>query len=84
MFPSGHTELTIIAMVLGFRYKLKSRWLLAVLGSLLVVATVYLRYHYVIDLIAGGLLAWFTLWSGDKLEAWWRKAAQRLRENGST
>jgi membrane-associated phospholipid phosphatase len=84
VFPSGHTELTIIAMVLGFRYKLKSRWLLAVLGSLLIVATVYLRYHYVIDLIAGGLLAWFTIWSGDKLEAWWRKTARRLRENAST
>jgi membrane-associated phospholipid phosphatase len=84
VFPSGHTELTIITMALGFRYKLKSRWILAVLGNLLIVATVYLRYHYVIDLIAGGLLAWFTIWSGDKLEAWWRKTAQNLRGRIST
>ena len=84
VFPSGHTELTIIAVVLGFRYKLKSRWLLAVLGGLLIIATVYLRYHYVIDLIAGALVAWFALWTGDKLEAWWRRTGQRLRGKAPT
>jgi membrane-associated phospholipid phosphatase len=79
VFPSGHTQLTIIVMALGFRYKVKVRWLLLGLGSLLIVATVYLRYHYVVDLIAGAFLAWFTLWTGDKLEAWWRSTARKLR-----
>ncbi|MBM4161335.1 MAG: phosphatase PAP2 family protein [Ignavibacteria bacterium] len=79
VFPSGHTQLTIVAMVLGFRYKLSTRWLLAVLGALLIIGTVYLRYHYVVDLIAGALLAWLTLWSGDRLEVWWRSLTQRLR-----
>ena len=79
VFPSGHTQMTIIVMALGFRYKTKSRWLLLTLGGLLIVATVYLRYHYVIDLIAGALLAWFTLWTGDKLEVWWRSMARHLR-----
>jgi membrane-associated phospholipid phosphatase len=78
VFPSGHTELTIIVMALGFRYRTKARWLLLALGSLLIVATVYLRYHYVVDLIAGALLAWFTLWTGDKLEVWWRRMARQL------
>lgn len=78
VFPSGHTQLTIIVMTLGVRYKLKARWFLLVCGSLLIVATVYLRYHYVIDLIAGALLAWFTIWSGDRLEVWWRKQADRF------
>lgn len=78
VFPSGHTQLTIIVMALGLRYKLKARWFLLFSGSLLIVATVYLRYHYVIDLIAGALLAWFTIWSGDRLEVWWRKQAARF------
>jgi membrane-associated phospholipid phosphatase len=78
VFPSGHTQLTMIVMTLGFRYKLKAKWFLLVTGSLLIVATVYLRYHYVIDLIAGALLAWFTIWTGDKLEAWWRALTRRL------
>jgi len=78
VFPSGHTQLTIIVMTLGLRYKLKARWFLLLSGSLLIVATVYLRYHYVIDLIAGAVLAWFTIWSGDRLEVWWRKFADRI------
>jgi membrane-associated phospholipid phosphatase len=77
VFPSGHTQLTMIVMALGFRYKLKSRWVLLGFGSLLIVATVYLRYHYVVDLVAGALLAWFTLWTGDKLEVWWRTVTNR-------
>jgi len=79
VFPSGHTQLTIVAMVLGFRHKLRTRWLVTVLGTLLIIGTVYLRYHYVVDLIAGALLAWLTLWSGDRLEIWWRSLTQRLR-----
>jgi membrane-associated phospholipid phosphatase len=79
VFPSGHTQLTILVMALGFRYRLKSRWVLLTFGSLLIVATIYLRYHYVVDLVAGALFAWFTIWSGDKLEAWWRAMSQRLR-----
>ena len=84
VFPSGHTQLTIIVLSLSFRYRLKARWLLLICGSFLIVATVYLRYHYVVDLIAGALIASFTLRSGDKLEGWWRKTAQRLRDRKST
>ncbi|MDP2883971.1 MAG: phosphatase PAP2 family protein [Ignavibacteria bacterium] len=83
VFPSGHTQLTIIVMTLGFRYRLKARWLLLSLGSLLILATMYLRYHYVVDLVAGALLAWFTVWSGDKLEVWWRGTTRRLQEEES-
>lgn len=78
VFPSGHTQLTTIVIALGFRYKLKTRWVLLTLGSLLVLATVYLRYHYVVDLVAGALLAWFTFWTGDKLEVWWLGMRRRL------
>jgi membrane-associated phospholipid phosphatase len=84
IFPSGHAQLTIIVMALGFRYRTKARWLLLGLGSLLIVATVYLRYHYVVDLFGGALLAWFTFWTGDKLEEWWRRTARTLREGTFT
>lgn len=84
VFPSGHTQLTIVVMALAFRYRLKARWLLTVLGTLLIIGTVYLRYHYVVDLVAGGLLAWFTIWSGNKLEVWWQSVAHRLRKRSVT
>jgi membrane-associated phospholipid phosphatase len=57
VFPSGHTMLTIISVVLAYRYRLRVRGFLLVLGILLVIGTVYLRYHYVVDLLAGVILA---------------------------
>ncbi len=57
VFPSGHTMMMIVMMYLSGKFKAKSRWLLYVVGTLLIIATVYQRYHYVVDLIAGGVFA---------------------------
>ena len=72
VFPSGHTQLTLIVLTQAFQHRLNSRWFLLSLGTLLIVGTVYLRYHYVIDVIAGGLFCWTTLWTGRHILAWWR------------
>ena len=83
VFPSGHTQITLLVMFLAFRFRARWRWPLAVTGSLLIIATVYLRYHYVIDLIGGALFAILTLQLGWRLEDWWesirRRAASSLR-----
>jgi membrane-associated phospholipid phosphatase len=56
-FPSGHTELTILAWW-GSRMLSKSLFLLYFAYTpLLIFATVYLRYHYSVDLLAGMLVA---------------------------
>lgn len=73
VFPSGHTQLSLIMVFLAFRYKLKTRWLFAVLVTLLIIGTVYLRYHYVIDLIAGAIFFVLTIWSGERIMKWWKK-----------
>lgn len=57
VFPSGHTMLTLVMMYLSGKYNAKSRYFIQVVGTLLIVATVYQRYHYVIDLIAGAAFA---------------------------
>jgi len=75
-FPSGHTQLTLTAMYLAFNRKSKHRWWLLIVGSLLIVSTVYLRYHYVIDVIAGVLFFFFTLWSGKRVHRWWEKTVR--------
>jgi membrane-associated phospholipid phosphatase len=56
-FPSGHTELTILACW-GSRAVSKSwfRVYLAYTPSI-IFATVYLRYHYTVDVFAGAILA---------------------------
>jgi len=61
VFPSGHTQITLLVMFLAFRYRARTRWFLWVTGSLLVFSTVYLRYHYVIDVIGGALFAFLTM-----------------------
>lgn len=78
VFPSGHTQLTLVVMYLSLHYRIRFRWVVIVMGSLLIISTVYLRYHYVIDLIAGALLMIFTIWSAPKLFNWWNKLRERF------
>jgi membrane-associated phospholipid phosphatase len=56
-FPSGHTEMTIVAW---WTSRVVSKRLFAVFSLytiLIVTATVYLRYHYTVDVFAGVVLA---------------------------
>ena len=56
-FPSGHTELTVVAW---WTSRVVSKRLFAVFSLymlLIVSATVYLRYHYTVDVFAGIVLA---------------------------
>jgi len=56
-FPSGHTELTILAW--WSSRTLSNRYFRAYFAYTLCIifATVYLRYHYTVDLLAGVVLA---------------------------
>ncbi len=67
VFPSGHTMMTLVLMYLSRKYKAASRWFMYITGTLLIIATVYQRYHYVVDLFAGALLAWFCIATSARL-----------------
>lgn len=73
VFPSGHTMITLIIIYLSIKLKSRSRYFLVPIGILLIFSTVYLWYHYVIDLIAGALLMAFSVWSGKYVFNWWQK-----------
>lgn len=77
VFPSGHTQITLLVIFLAFRFRARTRWFLGVTGSLLIIATVYLRYHYVIDLVAGALFAVLTVELGILIDDWWSRWKQR-------
>ncbi len=72
-FPSGHTQLTMVALYVAFTTRANVRWWIFVGGSLLIISTVYMRYHYVIDVFAGILFFLFTIWSGKRIDRWWRE-----------
>ncbi len=82
VFPSGHTQLTLIVLYLAFHFKLSSRWVLMTFGGFLIVGTVYLRYHYVVDVLGGLLFFLFTIWSGHRIEKWWNEKRYALSGNG--
>jgi membrane-associated phospholipid phosphatase len=61
-FPSGHTAIALVSLY--YAWKLREKFLTRILLPLvlaLIVSTVYLRYHYVIDVIAGIALAGLTV-----------------------
>ena len=56
-FPSGHTALSLIFLASGWRLFPRWRAPLVVLVAGIVFSTVYLSLHYVVDVVAGVLLA---------------------------
>jgi membrane-associated phospholipid phosphatase len=56
-FPSGHVEQTLLAWWMSARLPKKFFVCFTIFTASQIFSTVYLRYHYVIDLVAGALLA---------------------------
>jgi membrane-associated phospholipid phosphatase len=56
-FPSGHTELTILAWWSSRAVSKPLFWVYFAYTPLIIFATVYLRYHYTVDLLAAIVLA---------------------------
>jgi membrane-associated phospholipid phosphatase len=70
-FPSGHTQMTLISLWFAFVYRRPLFWVYLPICTVLIFATVYLRYHYVIDLAAGVAFVGITLLLGSAILAWW-------------
>lgn len=68
-FPNGHTEMTLITIAAAIKFRTKSALLIVPLGLGLVFATVYMRYHYGIDVIAGLIAGTFVLVTAGWLES---------------
>ena len=73
VFPSGHTQMTLIVMYLAVKLKSKNKLFFLIDGTLLIIATVYLRYHYFVDLIGGVIFMIFTMVIGKYLFNWWQR-----------
>jgi len=56
-FPSGHTELTILAWWGARKVRNSLSWPYFAYTLSIIFATVYLRYHYTIDVLAGAAVA---------------------------
>ena len=78
-FPSLHAAASTAALVYAWRFLRPWFWVLLPFVVGLWVSTIYLRHHYVVDLVAGWALAPVALWVAPRVDAWW---ARRQRELG--
>jgi membrane-associated phospholipid phosphatase len=60
-FPSGHTIIIVIIVYLSKKTKSNSFYFYLPYSILLIFSTIYLRYHYVIDIIGGVLISFITI-----------------------
>ena len=70
--PSGHTQLALMVLYLSYRFKRVLFYILLPIVCGLILSTVYLRYHYVIDLMVGTALAVTCLMVAPRLYRKWR------------
>ena len=73
VFPSLHTTLALIPLLVAFRYERKLYYLLLPFVTGILLSTVYCRYHYVVDVLAGIILAGIALWIAPKINRWWER-----------
>jgi membrane-associated phospholipid phosphatase len=71
VFPSGHTMIAVTVLLVAFRRARDVFWALLPIATCLILSTVYCRYHYVVDVIAGTILAVATVPLGDALYERW-------------
>ena len=71
--PSGHTMMSVLGILLAWRYRSRWRWFITIGGISVVISTIYLRYHYMVDLMAGLTLAFVVYWLHPLLVRLWQK-----------
>jgi len=69
--PSGHTQIVLMVLFLAYRYERNLFTIFLPIICALILSTVYLRYHYVVDIFAGVALAIGCVIVGDRLYRWW-------------
>ena len=77
-FPSLHCAVALLAVLLAWRYQRWFFWVQLPFATGLIVGTVYLRHHWVVDILAGFVLTFAAYWAGPRVEDWWS-----LRASGS-
>lgn len=76
-FPSGHTAVALIVLYLSYRFRRGLFWIFLPIVLALLFSTVYCRYHYVVDVIAGIALTIGTIILGELYYGWWARSTDR-------
>ncbi|HAM99733.1 MAG TPA: hypothetical protein DCQ26_14095 [Marinilabiliales bacterium] len=82
-FPSLHNGITLLTLLFAFKYLRWFFYILLPLAISLFIATLYLRYHYFIDMVAGFVLAFAMFYFGPKIEFFWSNKDSSLQKDFS-
>jgi membrane-associated phospholipid phosphatase len=72
-YPSGHVAIAIVVIAYSVRWTVRLRWVLVPMMLMLILSTVYLRYHYVVDVLSGFVLGGGLLFLIPRLCSWWAR-----------
>jgi membrane-associated phospholipid phosphatase len=68
-FPSNHVAGSVVVLISAWRFARRHAYWLTPLVLSICVATIYGRYHYVMDVLAGAVMAAVGCWIGARLTA---------------
>ena len=72
-FPSLHNGVIFLILLFAFKHQKIYAFLFLPFAIALFISTLYLRYHYFIDMIAGFFLAIIVFYLGPTLNNWWER-----------
>ena len=70
-FPSAHSAMALLTLVFTYRYARTFFYIALPVMTALFISTIYGRYHYVGDIVAGLILGALSSYLAPKINAWW-------------
>lgn len=83
-FPSLHCAVALLVLLLAWKYVRWYFWIQIPFGAGLILGTVYLRHHWVVDIVAGFVLTFAAFWIGPRIEDAWSRAADGEGERSAS
>ena len=77
VFPSGHTLISVAVLLVSWKRARRAFWFFLPIATGLIISTVYCRYHYVADVLAGITCAAISVPLGDRIYDAWREREER-------
>lgn len=81
-FPSSHVGICLINLILLYKYARKGFYITLPIAVLLMLSTVYIKAHYLIDVIAGFITAPLIYWLSINCWKWFKKNNTHIEQTG--
>lgn len=79
-FPSLHNGVIFLILLFAFKHEKIYAYLFLPFAIALFISTLYLRYHYFVDMIAGFLLAIIIFYLGPVMNNHWEKKSSEYKQ----